>query len=84
MNQLSSYVDQISQVGNNLGPIVVKALVLLVIVLFLTIFLGAPGRTAWSFKAVGKGRAYISLHYLRPWEKNKPPARTKNLEVEVE
>lgn len=40
METLNSYVSQISEVGNQFGPIVVKAVVLLVIVLFLTIYLG--------------------------------------------
>ncbi|MBU4604345.1 MAG: hypothetical protein KKH66_05550, partial [Proteobacteria bacterium] len=40
MDTMTTYVTQISDVGNKFGPIVVKALILLVIVLFLTIFLG--------------------------------------------
>ncbi len=40
MDNLSAYINQVSQVGDQFGPIVVKAVVLLVIVLFLTIFLG--------------------------------------------
>lgn len=40
MDTMNTYVNQISEVGDKFGPIVVKAVILLVIVLFLTIFLG--------------------------------------------
>ncbi len=40
MGNLNAYVNQISEVGDKFGPIVVKAVILLVIVLFLTIYLG--------------------------------------------
>ncbi len=45
--------------------------------------LGAGGREVWSFKAVGSGRAVISLHYLRSWEKDKKPAHSRLIEVDV-
>lgn len=38
--QLNQYIDQVTRVGNQLGPIVVQAMILLVIVLLLTKFLG--------------------------------------------
>ncbi|MCF8031825.1 MAG: protease inhibitor I42 family protein [Desulfarculaceae bacterium] len=44
---------------------------------------GAGGYEVWIFQAVGPGTAFISLHYLRPWEKNKPPAKSRSLEVQV-
>ncbi|MCB2227044.1 MAG: mechanosensitive ion channel [Desulfarculaceae bacterium] len=40
MESMHSYITQISDVGNKFGPIVVKAVILLVIVLVLSIFLG--------------------------------------------
>ena len=45
--------------------------------------LGAGGREVWTFQAVGRGTAFISLHYVRPWEKDKPPAKSRSLEVRV-
>ena len=36
---------------------------------------GAPGKQLWTFRRVGEGSTTISLEYLRPWEKGKPPAR---------
>ena len=61
---LSSYVDQISKVGGELGPMIVKGMVLLVIVLFLVKYLGRflsallvrfgmpPRKAAYSVTAV--------------------------------
>ena len=40
-----------------------------------TKMMGAPGIETWTFDAVGRGRALISLKYARPWEKNAPPAK---------
>jgi len=37
---------------------------------------GAGGYEVWTFKAVGTGTANISMKYVRPWEKDQPPART--------
>ncbi len=37
---------------------------------------GAPGEQLWTFRRVGDGSTTISLEYLRPWEKGKPPAHT--------
>lgn len=45
--------------------------------------MGAPGRTVWSFKAVGPGKETIVLHYLRSWEKDKPPIKVRKVAVEV-
>ncbi|MCB2226235.1 MAG: protease inhibitor I42 family protein [Desulfarculaceae bacterium] len=44
---------------------------------------GAGGREVWVFQAMGPGNALISLHYVRPWEKDKPPAKSRSLEVQV-
>lgn len=45
--------------------------------------MGAGGTEEWTFQAMGPGRVRINLVYLRPWEKNKPPARSRQVEVEV-
>ena len=44
---------------------------------------GAGGKETWKFKAVAAGRTIITLEYLRPWEKDKPPAATKNFSITV-
>ena len=36
---------------------------------------GAPGLETWTFSTYGRGRALISLKYVRPWEKTAPPAK---------
>ncbi|MCF8034919.1 MAG: mechanosensitive ion channel [Desulfarculaceae bacterium] len=40
MDSMHAYINQISAVGDQFGPIVVKAIILLVLVLFVSIFLG--------------------------------------------
>ena len=45
---------------------------------------GAGGNEVWTFLATGKGKAEISLIYVRPWEKDKPPARTARVIIIVE
>lgn len=37
---------------------------------------GAGGNEVWTFRAEGKGRTAINLIYVRPWEKDTPPAKT--------
>lgn len=37
--------------------------------------IGAGGKEVWTFKTLKKGKVEISLIYVRPWEKDKPPAR---------
>ena len=44
---------------------------------------GAGGQEVWTFQAAGPGRAMIVLNYARPWEKDKQPAKSRSLEVEV-
>lgn len=34
---------------------------------------GAGGKEVWTFTAVAAGQTTISLKYIRPWEKGKPP-----------
>ena len=45
---------------------------------------GAPGKRSLSFQAEGPGRTDIRLIYVRPWEKNRPPAEEFSLSFEVE
>lgn len=44
---------------------------------------GVGGHEVWTFQAMGPGRAMIMLNYVRPWEKDKKPAKSRSLEVEV-
>ncbi len=39
--------------------------------------LGQGGLSVWKFKAIGAGKALITLEYKRSWEKGKPPADKK-------
>ena len=48
-----------------------------------TRLVGAGGNEVWVFKAVGQGQAEISLKYVRPWEKDRPPAETNVFRVVV-
>lgn len=45
---------------------------------------GAGGNEVWTFRAKGKGKAAINLIYVRPWEKDIPPARTACVIIIVE
>ena len=45
--------------------------------------IGAPGKRSLSFLAEGSGRTGLRLIYVRPWEKNQPPAKEFNLMVIV-
>jgi len=45
---------------------------------------GAGGKEVWTFEAAGKGRTEISLRYVRPWEKDVPPAKSVTFKVKVE
>lgn len=44
---------------------------------------GAGGKEIWTFEALAPGKTSIVLNYVRPWEKNTPPARTKTIVVVV-
>lgn len=45
--------------------------------------IGAGGDEKWTFRAVGPGRASITLIYVRPWEKDAEPARRETFTVDV-
>ena len=44
---------------------------------------GAPGKEVWTFKALKSGTTTIEFKYVRPWEKDKAPAKTKSFPVVV-
>lgn len=44
---------------------------------------GSGGKEEWKFKARGTGKSKISFKYVRPWEKNIPPADKKVFDVEI-
>lgn len=44
---------------------------------------GVSGHEVWTFQAIGQGQTEISLKYVRPWEKDRPPARTNCFTVIV-
>jgi inhibitor of cysteine peptidase len=45
---------------------------------------GAPGRQVFRFQARSPGRSTLRLDYVRPWEKNTPPAETFSIAVTIE
>lgn len=45
---------------------------------------GSGGIDRWTFRALKKGTTHIFLKYLRPWEKNKIPARISVFTIYVE
>ncbi len=47
-------------------------------------WVGVGGNEVWTFKAVKKGEAVISLEYDRAWEKAKPANRVKIVRVIAE
>jgi alanine dehydrogenase len=48
-----------------------------------TLVVGSGGREIWTFRAVGPGRTKVSFKYVRPWEKDAPPAKTEEFTVMV-
>ena len=45
--------------------------------------IGSGGREIWSFRAVCPGKTNISFKYIRPWEKDVPPAKNLTFNVVV-
>ena len=45
---------------------------------------GAWGKEVLTFEVVGKGETEISLKYIRPWEKDLPPAKAVSFKVNVD
>jgi inhibitor of cysteine peptidase len=44
---------------------------------------GKPGVRHFYFEALGPGTVELELHYRRPWETAKPPARKFKLRIRV-
>jgi inhibitor of cysteine peptidase len=44
---------------------------------------GSGGTEVWTFEAVAPGRTSILFEYVRPWERETPPVRTRTVVVEV-
>lgn len=44
---------------------------------------GAPGIEKWTFMALKSGKTKIALKYVRPWEKDNPPADRKEFTVVI-
>jgi len=44
---------------------------------------GAPGKDEWTFKAFKPSKTRITFNYVRPWEKNKPPAKVKVFDIVI-
>ena len=45
--------------------------------------LGAPEHQVFKFKAIAVGKTALELHYVRPWEKDKPPERVFKISVRI-
>ncbi|MFH1553175.1 MAG: protease inhibitor I42 family protein, partial [Candidatus Omnitrophota bacterium] len=45
--------------------------------------IGSGGKETWTFKAVGAGKADILFKYVRPWEKDTPPAKKEAFSIVV-
>ena len=45
--------------------------------------IGAGGQEIWTFQAMSKGSTTLVFEYVRPFEKNAPPARTSKFKVVV-
>lgn len=48
-----------------------------------TKMLGAPGEEVWIFKAQKEGKTTLYFSYQRPWEKDKPPDETRNIQITI-
>ncbi len=44
---------------------------------------GADGNEVWTFKALRPGSCVIHFEYVRPWEKNTPPAESKDITIVI-
>jgi predicted secreted protein len=44
---------------------------------------GAGGKEVWTFKAAGEGSPTIHFKYVRPWEKDVPPADKKDFVIMI-
>lgn len=46
--------------------------------------MGVGGQFVFRFQAVGAGATQLKLGYQRPWEKNKPPSETFEVNINVQ
>jgi predicted secreted protein len=46
--------------------------------------IGASGEEIWTFQALAKGTTTLVFEYLRPFEKNVPPARTSKFRITIQ
>lgn len=49
----------------------------------LDLLVGTGGEEQWTFKARNLGKTTISFKYIRSWEKDIPPAKTKSFTVMI-
>jgi inhibitor of cysteine peptidase len=48
-----------------------------------TQFVGVGGRQIWTLKALKPGKTTIYFEYVRPWEKDIPPANEASFEIVI-
>ena len=48
-----------------------------------TKLIGSGGKEIWTFKAIKPGKTTIFFQYVRPWEKDVPPAKEKTFSIVV-
>lgn len=44
---------------------------------------GVGGKEEWTLRALKPGKTVVVFKYVRPWEKNKAPAKTKTFSVVI-
>jgi inhibitor of cysteine peptidase len=49
-----------------------------------TQMVGAGGKEVWTFKALSTGQTNIVFEYLRPWEKDKEPAKKATFTINIQ
>lgn len=48
-----------------------------------TPMVGVGGKEVWTFRAVKAGKTTIEFKYVRPWEKDQPPAQIRSIPVVI-
>lgn len=43
--------------------------------------IGGGGKEVWTFKALKSGKTEMTFNYVRPWEKDVPPARVSTVVI---
>lgn len=49
-----------------------------------THIVGAGGKEVWTFKALSTGQTTIVFEYMRPWEKDKEPAKKATFTINIQ